>query len=200
MLHFQSQLFIIIAKWTSNPREVGSMLRMLVLTGGEQRPLGNCGHDMQRYMTWCPTLVFIALSLPFSSRLISAPYHQTQDSEKISRRLRSCAAQVTSEMPLLTGLDNCLSLSLWVSCLKASSCSDMYSTMFVHLHTGGPTTGPTSINIFVFLMWYVFCVVMQCFASTTESQLNVTQMKVRINFVVTCWEENSSKHHQIASQ
>lgn len=55
------------------------------------------------YSTWCPTLVFMALSLPFSLRLISAPYHQTQDPEKISRRLRSRAAQVTGEMASPTG-------------------------------------------------------------------------------------------------
>lgn len=66
-------------------------------------PFGNCGLDMQHYMTSYPALVSTALSLTVSSRLISAPYHQTQDLEKISNHLGSRAAQVTGERTFTDG-------------------------------------------------------------------------------------------------
>lgn len=53
------------------PRGVGSRLWMLVLTGGEERPHGNCGHNMQGYLTWCSTLVFFGyISVSTLSQLL----------------------------------------------------------------------------------------------------------------------------------
>lgn len=59
MIHIFQRHFYLQADFQL--RRLGSVLQMLVLTGGERRPHGNCSHDMHGYMTWCPTLVFIAV-------------------------------------------------------------------------------------------------------------------------------------------
>lgn len=94
------------------------------------RPLDNCGHDM----SGCPTLVFIDLPLPFSQRLISTPYHQTQDPGMISSCLRGEAARVTGEMTLVTGPGR-LTVNRRASCPEAGSCSNTHTTVCVPTST-----------------------------------------------------------------
>ncbi len=91
------------------PRGIGSMLQMLVLTGGERRPLDNCGHAGLCDLMPHPCLhgSVVTPSVSALSRLLLIGLRIPG---KISRRLRSRAAQVTGEMALLTGPGDCLSL------------------------------------------------------------------------------------------
>lgn len=111
---------------------------------------------MRRYTTPWPTLVFMALSLLFTWRLISAAYRLVSGSgedQPSSQKLR-----LPLKCLLVTGAGITVSQpgSFLLPTAQQRSCSDMHRSVFVYVRTGGPTTGPTSTeNSFDVYMFYL---------------------------------------------